>query len=393
MSLPSTLTPITISYQPAYHGLAFWIPGQQGCYEELGLDVTHKVYLSGAPQVNDAYENKAWDLGEAGSVPNILGWSKGLETIGINNEEGDFNALVANAEGVKDWLSIVEAGTLGDNKIVVTPNSTGEFAVEKCLNFFNMTPDEDGRFQSYFVFGNQMDVIDELSTQNKSNYGSLWAPNIYTLLETLPDSEVICTGQTAGVSIPGGFMVRKEFGEEQPDVVAKALTCVLRGINFMLDIKYREEAESYMKEFYALHNVTIGEKGIKEEFTRPLFDLEGQLAMMKKAPQESGTSTLGSWFDETVSDMVRAGLLTESSELRSDEFINDSYFKLVAANETLVKFAMTHSGDEEEGGSSSGEGEISDTEDVSSSSVDECQSMSKYSVWWFSFIFIILSLH
>jgi len=390
MSLPSTLTPITISYQPAYWGLAFWIPGQQGCYEELGLDVTHKIYSSGAPQVNDAYENKAWDLGGAGSVPNILGWSKGLETIGINNEESDFNALVANADGVKDWLSIVEAGTLGDNKIVVTPNSTGEFAVEECLKFYNVTPDEDGNFNSYFVFGDQMDVIDELSTQNKGNYGSLWAPNTYTLLETLPDSEVICTGQTAGVSIPGGFMVRKDFGEEQPDVVAKALTCVLRGIDFMMDIKYREEAESYMKEFYALHNVTIGEKGIKEEFTRPLFDLEGQLAIMK-VPQEGGTSTLGSWFEETVSDMVRVGLLTESID--SEEFINDSYFKLVAANETLVKLAMTHSGDEEEGGSSSEEGEKSDTEDVSSSSVDECQSMSKYSAWWFSFIFIIVSLH
>jgi len=79
-------------------------------------------------------EISKWSVGNAGSPPNVQGWTQGvLKTVGINNDESSTNALVANAEGIASWASILAAGTLGDTRMTINPNSTGEFVVEECL--------------------------------------------------------------------------------------------------------------------------------------------------------------------------------------------------------------------------------------------------------------------
>lgn len=97
------------------------------------------VYQSGAPQVNEIAK---WSIGNSGSPPSVQGWTQGvLKTVGINNDESRTNALVANTKGIAAWVDIVSAGTLGDTKMTIAPNSTGEMVVEECLKKYNVSFD------------------------------------------------------------------------------------------------------------------------------------------------------------------------------------------------------------------------------------------------------------
>jgi len=327
----SSLTPVTMSIQPAYHGGPAWLANKLGYFEELCLDATLPVYRSGAPQVN---EISTWSVGSAGSPPNIQGWTQGvLKTVGINNDESSTNALVANAKGIASWASILAAGTLGDTKITISPNSTGELVVEECLKKYNVSFDP----LSNFVYNStQVGVFASLSDPEGNDFGSLWAPTLYSAVETWGKESIICNGDDAGANVIGGIMVSNEADESNTETAALAIAAYLKGITYFQ--MYREKSKAYLNEFYVEQGFPpLSPEALDIEFSRPLYNLDEQLQMLAK--DEGGTSTLGSWFQETVDFMFEAGIIP--SRLNAGDYIDDKYMKWIAANETLAKWTMT----------------------------------------------------
>lgn len=329
-----SLTPVTISYQPAmYWAMPIYLADKLGCFKELGLDASFVAHPSGGPQVRAAVESKAWDVGGAGVVPNILGWSKspGLETIGVSNDESATNALVANGHGIADWPNAVASGTLGRGvQMIITPNSTGHFAVLECLKHFNVSYDAD---ENFLCTPGQDAVKAGMSDLRVANCGSLWAPNTFNFVEKNKGSQVICNGTTAGAPVPGGIMVRKEFGDERPDLVAKILAAWLRGVNYMLDPDYRDDTINRLRKFYAF---PISDSAIEIEFTRPLCGLEGQLEMMNR--EGNGASELGMWFQRSIDFMMSQGTLSKAPV--PDEYINVLYAKMICEDDFSREYTV-----------------------------------------------------
>lgn len=266
-----------------------------------------------------------WDIGGAGVVPNILGGPQDIETIGISNDESATNALAGTAAGVAAWPPM----SIADTPIALTANSTVHYAVEACLakEEFNLT-------EANFTFGSPAEVLDALA--NGTDYGGLWAPNLYLFLESSEGSEVVCSGADARAIVPGGIMVRKEFGEENGETVAKVLAAWLRGIEFMKDEDNREQVLTYMKEFYAIYNVSISDAAMEKEIDeRPIFGLDEQLSMMER---EGGPSTVDDWFAGVSEFMFNAGVLAENPEPES--YITSKYMELVASDTELRLFAL-----------------------------------------------------
>jgi hypothetical protein len=195
------LQPITVSIQPGtFWSVPFWLALQKGFFEELGLDVSYVLYSSGAPQVADGKENKTWDVGAAGSVPNILA-SPEIQTIMISNEEGGLNVLVGNARGANRWPPESMEGV----PVAITPNSTGHYAAVRCLQ--NTFPDIT---QDAFLFLPPSDVVKSLREQDV-DYGALWTPYLYLFLNNVFGSQKLCVPTDIGLFIPGGLMARTEF--------------------------------------------------------------------------------------------------------------------------------------------------------------------------------------
>ena len=308
-------TEIKVSYQPAlYWSLPFYIASEKGWWAELGLKPAFSTFPAGVPQIA-ASAAKSWDVGGTGSVPAVLGAARyNLLTIGITNDESVGNALLAS--GAKADGFVKNPGSIKGQTIVLTANSTGDYAVQACLQKWGLKK-ADVSIKSM----GQAEIISAMSSGN-ADLGGLWAPNIYTL-EEKAGAKLICSGRDAGAIVPGAIIVRQEYAKEQPQNVARYLAVYLRAQKWSL--ANRKEAVAMMKKFYEQGGVTISEAAMNKEFdTRPVFDLAGQLKIMNRA---GGTSDVDKWLTGIGEFMKANGTFPEAPATKS--FVTDEYLRMV----------------------------------------------------------------
>jgi len=319
------LTEIKVSYQPAlYWSLPFYVASQKGWWAELGLKPEFSVFPAGVPQIA-ASAAKSWDVGGTGSVPAVLGAARyNLLTIGLTNDESVGNALMAT--GAKAEGFIKNPASMKGQTIVLTANSTGDYAVQSCLAKYGLKK-ADVTIKSM----GQAEIISAMSSNN-ADLGGLWAPNIYTL-EEKAGAKVICSGKDAGAFVPGALIVRADYAKEQPQNVAKFLAIYLRAWKWMG--AHPDEAIALMKKFYEEGGVSISEASMKKEFsTRPVYDLAGQLKVMNRT---GGKSDVDGWMTQISDFMKAAGTLPEAPV--AGNYVTDQYMKLVDNDPRLKEFA------------------------------------------------------
>jgi NitT/TauT family transport system substrate-binding protein len=209
--------------------------------------------------------------------------------------------------------------------ILLTANSTGDFAVQSCLAKYGLKK-ADVTLKNM----GQAEIISAMSSNNADLVG-VWAPNIYTL-EEKAGAKVMCTGKDGGAVVPGALIVRADYAKEKPQNVAKFLAVFLRaqkwaGAN-------RKEAVAMMQKFYDQGGVTISESAMNKEFdTRPTLDLAAQLAALNRA---SGASRADGWFTKIADFMKAAGSIPDVPPAQS--YISDEFMKLVDSDPKLKAF-------------------------------------------------------
>ena len=317
-------TEIRVSYQPAlYWALPFYVATEKGWWGELGLKPAFSTFPAGVPQIA-ASASKSWDVGGTGSVPAVLGAARyNLLTIGLTNDESAGNALVAAAPKADGYTKNPQS--IKGETIVLTANSTGDYAVQSCLAKWGLKK-ADVTIKSM----GQAEIISAMSSKN-ADLGGLWAPNIYTM-EEKEGAKVICSGKDTGTVIPGALVVRADYAKEQPQNVAKFLAVYLRAWKWMN--AHRPEAIVLMKKFYDLGGVSISQASMEKEFdTRPTFDLAGQLKIMKGGE----TSDVDKWMNQIAEFMKSTGTLPEAPQ--TSRYVNDQYLRMVDADPKLKEFA------------------------------------------------------
>jgi sulfonate transport system substrate-binding protein len=319
-------TEIKISYQPAvYWAMPFYVAEQKGWYGELGLKPVFSTFPAGVPQIA-ASASKSWDVGGIGSVPATLGAVRySLLTIGITNDESHGNALLATAKTADAFMK--NPASIKGQTIVLTANSTGDYAVQSCLAKWGLKK-SDVTMKSM----GQAEIMSAMSSGN-ADLGGLWAPNIYTM-EERTGAKLICSGRDAGAAVPGAIIVRADYAKEHPQEVAKFLAVYLRAWKWMH--AHQPEAIAMMKKFYDQGGVTISDASMKKEFdTRPTYDLAGQLRIMRRPP--GGASEVDGWFTKIGEFMKVNGTFPEAP--LANKFVTDEYMKMVDADPKLKAFA------------------------------------------------------
>jgi NitT/TauT family transport system substrate-binding protein len=256
----------------------------------------------------------------------VLGAARyNLLTIGITNDESYGNALVATAKTADGFVK--NPASIKGQTIVLTANSTGDYAVQSCLAKWGLKK-SDVTVKSM----GQAEIISAMSSGN-ADLGGLWAPNTYTM-EEKAGARQICSGQDAGAAVPGALIVRADYAKEQPQNVAKFLAVYLRAWKWLNT--HQPEAIAMMKKFYEQGGVTISEASMKKEFTtRPTYDLAGQLRIMKRPP--GGASEVDGWFTKIGAFMQANGTFPEAPA--TSKFITDEYLRMVDADPKLKAFA------------------------------------------------------
>lgn len=316
---------IKVSYQPAlYWSLPFYVATEKGWWAELGLKPTFSTFPAGVPQIA-ASAAKSWDVGGTGSVPAVLGAARyNLMTIGLTNDESAGNALLASKAKADAFMK--NPASIKGQTIVLTANSTGDYAVQSCLGKWGLKK-SDVTIKSM----GQAEIISAVSSNN-ADLAGLWAPNIYTLEEKV-GAKVICSGKDAGAMVPGALIVRADYAKEQPQNVAKFLAIYLRTWKWM--DAHKAEAIGMMKKFYEQGGVTITEASMKKEFdTRPVHDLAAQIRIMNRA---AGTSDVDGWMTKIGEFMKATGAIAEPPAAKA--YITDEFMRMVDRDPKLKEFA------------------------------------------------------
>lgn len=319
------LEEIKVSYQPAlYWALPFYVATEKNWWAEVGLKPVFSTFPAGVPQIA-ASASKSWDVGGTGSVPAVLGHVRfGIKTIGLTNDESAGNALLARKDTVDKFTR--DPGSIKGQTILLTANSTGDYAVQSCLKKWGIA-------KSDVVIKNmgQAEIISAVSSNN-ADLAGLWAPNIYTL-EEKAGAKVLCSGKEGGAVVPGALIARGDYAAQNPQAVARFLAVYLRAWSWMN--ANRPAAIELMKKFYAQGGVSISEASMNKEFdTRPTFTLARQLAAMDRA---KGNSDMDGWFDQIATFMRGTGAL--QSVPAAKDYISDDFMKRVQADARLRDFA------------------------------------------------------
>jgi ABC-type nitrate/sulfonate/bicarbonate transport system substrate-binding protein len=319
------LTEIKVSYQPAlYWALPFFVATEKKWWAEVGLKPEFSTFPAGVPQMAAA-ASKSWDVGGTGSVPAVLGHVRfGVKTIGITNDESAANSLLVSKAVAAKFAASPQS--IKGQTIVLTANSTGDYAVQSCLKKYGLA-------KSDVTIKNmgQAEIISAMSSGN-ADIAGLWAPNIYTL-EEKAGARVLCSGKDGGVVVPGALIARGEYAEQNPEQVARFLAVYLRAWKWMG--ANRADAVAMMKKFYEQGGVSISDVSMKKEFElRPTFDLGQQLARMDRSRGNSDTDT---WFSQIAIFMRGSGAIQTVPQ--ANEFITDAYMKRVQADPKLREFA------------------------------------------------------
>jgi ABC-type nitrate/sulfonate/bicarbonate transport system substrate-binding protein len=318
-------TPIKVSYQPAlYWSLPYYVATEKKFWADAGLVPEFSTFPAGAPQVAAA-QAKAWDVGGTGSVPAVLGAARfGLVTIGITNDESKANVLMVRAdkfEAVKKDPLIIKG-----QKILLTTNSTGDYAVQACLKKWGIA-----KADVQLVNLGQAQIISAIASNN-GDFAGVWAPNNYTIAEKA-NAKLLCSGYDAGAIVPGAIIARPDYAKENPDAVAKYLAVYLRawawiGAN-------PQEARAMMKKFYSQGGVEISDAGIASEFAdRPVFNLDQQIKIMDRS---NGKSDVDTWLGNIGEFMKSVGTIPDVPDTKV--FIDDTFMKRVASDPVLKAMA------------------------------------------------------
>jgi NitT/TauT family transport system substrate-binding protein len=318
-------TAIGVSYQPSlYWALPFHYATVKGWWKEVGLTPTFSTFPAGAPQIA-ASAAKSWDTGGTGSVPAVLGAVRfNILTIGITNDESKANAMLVRG----DKFDAIKANPqlLKGQKLLLTTNSTVDYAARKCLTKFGLAQND-----MQFVNLGQAQIITAV-TSNNGDIAGVWAPNTYTL-EDQANAKYLCSGADANAVVPGALVVRADFAKEHPDDVAKFLAVYLRGWSWAK--ANPAEARSLALDFYKQGGLEVTARAMEQEFTlRPTFLLDDQLKIMSRT---SGASMVDGWFAEIGKFLTDVGTIPANPAAK--DYITDEYLKRVAADPKLRAFA------------------------------------------------------
>lgn len=317
-------TPIKVSYQIAYWALPIYIATEKNWWAEAGLKPEFVVYPAGAQQIAGA-ASKSWDVGGTGSPPAVLGAQRyGIVTLGVTNDESTANGVMARKENAAAVRSNAAKEVKG-KQILLSPNSTGEYATMACLKKWGMQRSDvsvvtlaPAQLVSAFIGGNGM-------------LAGTWAPNFYTLNEQ-SGAEVVCNGKDAGVMIPGALVARGEFAQQNPDAVARFLAVYLRAVSF--EKSHKAEAMGYLRKLFEANGIKLNDGYLGQELERPIFTLDEQLKLMAR---NGGKSALDNAYEALSGYLKGVGTLTEVPDPKT--YISDDYMKRVDQTPALKTFA------------------------------------------------------
>lgn len=315
------------------HELFFpWYAKEMGWDKEEGLDLELLYFESGMSQL-EALPAKQWVLGGTGGVPMVMGALRyKAQMIGLGNDESFLNAVYARPDSAavktkgfnpKNPEVLGKPEDAKGKTFLVTTASSAHFAMTTYLQALGLK-DSD-------VVVKQMDQASIMAAFESGigDFACLWAP--YTYQAEANGWVEVANVNKSGAALPIVFVGDKDFCDKNPEVVAKFLRVMFRGIN-----KLAEEGatDANIKLFQRMYQEWAGmeysyEDAKKDIEMHPVWKLEEQVTLFDTAKGESRAQVI----ERTIAELLlhANGRITDAelAQVSKGDWITDKYLKMV----------------------------------------------------------------
>jgi ABC-type nitrate/sulfonate/bicarbonate transport system substrate-binding protein len=325
------LIKVPMCWMPEFELFFPWYAKEKGWDKEEGLDFQLLYFESGMQEL-EALPAKQWVLGGTGGVPHVMGALRyGAYCIGIGDNEAFLNAVfvrpnspVAKEKGKIPGFPNVygQAKDLKGKTFLVTTVSSAHYAMSSYLKVFGLK-DSD-------VVVKQMDQASIVAAFESGigDFACLWAPYTYT-------AEANGWIQAANVNdckaaLPITFIGDKDYCDKHPEVVAKFLRVMFRGINKIAD---EGATDANIKLFQKMYKDWAGmeytyDQAKKDIIGHPVYKFDEQLKLMNAS---KGESEVQRWERLIAEFLYHNGRLTEAeyAKVKDGKWITDRFLKMV----------------------------------------------------------------
>jgi NitT/TauT family transport system substrate-binding protein/sulfonate transport system substrate-binding protein len=326
------LVKLPTAWMPEHEVFFPWYAKEMGWDKEEGLDF-EILYFESGMAILEALPAKQWVLGGIGGVPHVLGALRyGAPMIALGNDESFLNAVYARPDnpavktkGFNPKFPEVlgKPEDLKGKTFLVTTASSAHFAMTTYLQTLGLK-DAD-------VVVKQMDQASIMAAfvSGIGDFACLWAP--YTYQAEANGWIEVANVNKSGAALPITFIGDKEFCEKNPEVVAKFLRVMFRGIN-----KLAEEGatDENIKLFQRMYQEWAGmeyshEDAKKDIEMHPVWKLEEQLKLFDATKGESRAQEIERLIAELLLHSNGRITDTELAKVSKGDWITDKYLKMV----------------------------------------------------------------
>ena len=293
---------IRLAIQPSCAFIPFIIARQTGwideAMKEIGVNVVWTDFESGPP-MNESFAAGQQDIGVIGDVPAVSAVAAGQQNVYIAAEEGgSFIAVL-----VRDDSGIETVEDLKGKKLGITIGSTSQNFVQKLLTKAGLDPASDVEMINISA-GDAQIVL----TNGDVDAVAIWEPTV-SRMDALDNVHILANGEEAGFLGMNIVFARKEFVDQNPDLVKVFLEQYWKATK-----AYEENPEEYvdmLAEYFNLDKDLVLQASSKCKYVLA-FNEEEAAAMQ-----------------DTVSFLM--GIGTISNEINVNDYIADDIAKEVIA--------------------------------------------------------------
>lgn len=322
---------INICAMPEHETFFPWYAKKMGWDKEAGLDFNILYFESGMQQL-EALPAKQWDVGLTGGVPHVFGALRyNAYLLGIGNNESLANSVfvrpdsdMAKTKGaINGYPNVYGTADQVKKKVfLVTTVSSAHYVMSSYLSVFGLK-DSD-------VVIKQMDQASIMAAfeSGVGDFACLWAPYSYKAFENgwVEVANIDATKRALPITIIGD----KEFCDKNPEVVAKFLGVMFRGIK---KIKAEGASPENIKLFREMYLDWAGmeytDAQAKQDIEmHPVIEFEDQLKIMDAS---KGESEVQRW-ERLIAEFLHVnGRLTQAEfdKIKGGEWVTDKFLKMV----------------------------------------------------------------
>lgn len=318
-------------WMPEFETFLPWLAHQRGWDKEEGLDLELVFFDTGMGQL-EALPAKQWVLGSTGGVPMVIGALRhDAYEVGLADDESITNNVYVRPDSPilktkgfnKDFPEVYGSPESVKGKtILVTTVSSGHYAMSSWLKVMGLK-DSD-------VEVKQMDQSSIIAAFAKGigDVAVLWAPFCYQAEQK--GWKEVGDIKSCGARITMTLICDREFGDKNPEAVAKFLRVYLRGVNYIRKYGGAPEVvalyQKFMKDWGGL-NITL-EQAKKEIDTHPVWNLE---ELQKVMDASKGKCEVQQWQDKIAEFFSAQGRITaeEYAQVSKKTYVTDKFLKMV----------------------------------------------------------------